>query len=225
MADEKSPEEGVDEALVAGGTDAEAEDEEKDEEKEGEINQEEEENEGVPEAEVEDEPPTIESLSSALIEAETKVAELQDQALRGKAEVENMRRRAARDVENAHKYALERMTGELLPVLDSLEKAVESAALTKDPGALGEGVELSLKMFLTALTKVGIEQLDPLGEPFDPQFHEAIAMVENPDGEPNSVMEVIQRGYSLNGRLVRAAKVVVVKGTSGEESSNVNTSA
>ncbi len=231
MVDEKSPEEGVDEVLETGGTDAEAEDEENEGEEgnkgeegdKGEIDQEQEQ--GVPEAEAEDEPPTIESLSRTLSDAETKVAELQDQALRAKADVENMRRRAARDVENAHKYALERMTGELLPVLDSLEKAVESAALAKDAGAIGEGVELSLKMFLSVLTKVGIVQLDPLGEPFDPQFHEAIAMVENPDGEPNSVMEVIQRGYSLNGRLVRAAKVVVVKGTSGEESSNVNTSA
>ena len=230
MVDEKSPEEGVDEVVDTGATDAEAEDEENageagEEGDKGEIDKEQEEDEGVPEAEAEEEAPTVESLSCALSEAETKVAQLQDQALRAKADVENMRRRAARDVENAHKYALERMTGELLPVLDSLEKAVESATLTKDADAIGEGVELSLKMFLSVLNKVGIVQLDPLGEPFDPQFHEAIAMVENPDGEPNSVMEVIQRGYSLNGRLVRAAKVVVVKASSGEESSNVNTSA
>ena len=239
MVDEKSPEEGVDEVVDTGATDAEAEDEENageageegdegekgEEGDKGEIDKEQEEDEGVPEAEAEEEPPTVESLSCALNEAETKVAQLQDQALRAKADVENMRRRAARDVENAHKYALERMTGELLPVLDSLEKAVESATLAKDADAIGEGLELSLKMFLSVLNKVGIVQLDPLGEPFDPQFHEAIAMVENPDGEPNSVMEVIQRGYSLNGRLVRAAKVVVVKASSGEESSNVNTSA
>ncbi len=230
MVDEKSPEEGVDEVVDTGATDAEAEDEENageagEEGDKGEIDKEQEEDEGVPEAEAEEEAPTVESLSCALSEAETKVAQLQDQALRAKADVENMRRRAARDVENAHKYALERMTGELLPVLDSLEKAVESATLAKDADAIGEGLELSLKMFLSVLSKVGIVQLDPLGEPFDPQFHEAIAMVENPDGEPNSVMEVIQRGYSLNGRLVRAAKVVVVKASSGEESSNVNTSA
>lgn len=230
MVDEKSPEEGVDEVVDTGATDAEAEDEENageagEEGDKGEIDKEQEEDEGVPEAEAEEEAPTVESLSCALSEAETKVAQLQDQALRAKADVENMRRRAARDVENAHKYALERLTGELLPVLDSLEKAVESATLAKDADAIGEGLELSLKMFLSVLSKVGIVQLDPLGEPFDPQFHEAIAMVENPDGEPNSVMEVIQRGYSLNGRLVRAAKVVVVKASSGEESSNVNTSA
>ena len=236
MADEKSPEEGVDEASKPGATDAEAGNEgheekgaeEKGAEEEGseeEGPQEEIADEDASEAESEEEPPTVESLSAELAEAETRVAEFKDQALRAKADVENMRRRAARDVENAHKYALERMTGELLPVLDSLEKAVESAAAAKDAGAIGEGVELSLKMFLTVLRKVGIEQLDPLGEPFDPQFHEALAMVENPDSEPNSVMEVIQRGYSLNGRLVRAAKVVVAKAPSGDEESGLNTDA
>ncbi len=235
MVDEKSPEEGVDEATEAAGKDIEAEEAEKDVEVESESESESEssaaeeaeaeEDEGAKETEEEDEPPTVESLSAALSEAETRVAELQDQALRAKADVENMRRRAARDVENAHKYALERMTGELLPVLDSLEKAVESAALATDASAIGEGVELSLKMFLSVMKKVGIEQLDPLGEPFDPQFHEALAMMENPDGEPNTVMEVIQRGYSLNGRLVRAAKVVVVKATGAEEDSGTNTSA
>ena len=252
MADEKSPdEEGVDKASEAGGTDAEVEKEEKaggSEEEEGseeeveneevakeevakeegeeeEGEEEEGEEEDTPEAEAEDEPPTVESLSAALVEAETKVAEFKDQALRAKADVENIRRRAARDVENAHKYALERMTGELLPVLDSLEKAVESAAMATQASAVGEGVELSLKMFLTALSRVGIEQLDPLGEPFDPQFHEALAMVEKPDNEPNSVMEVIQRGYSLNGRLVRAAKVVVVKAAGGDEECAVNADA
>jgi len=242
MADEKSPdEEGVDKASEAGGTDAEVEKEEKaggSEEEEGseqeveneevakeEGEEEEGEEEDTPEAEAEDEPPTVESLSAALVEAETKVAEFKDQALRAKADVENIRRRSARDVENAHKYALERMTGELLPVLDSLEKAVESASMATQASAIGEGVELSLKMFLTVLSRFGIEQLDPLGEPFDPQFHEALAMVEKPDSEPNSVMEVIQRGYSLNGRLVRAAKVVVVKAAGGDEECAVNADA
>jgi len=226
MANGKSPEEGADEALASDGKATGPEDEEKQGDTDAAVDTEEESGESVAEAEeAEAEPPTVESLSTALSEAETKVAELQDQSLRAKAEVENVRRRAVRDVENAHKYALERMTAELLPVLDSMEKAVESVTLAENAVAIGEGVELSLKMFLAVLAKVGIEQLDPLGEPFDPQFHEAVAMVENPDGEPNSVMEVIQRGYSLNGRLVRAAKVVVVKGSSGEESSDVNVSA
>ena len=125
--------------------------------------------------------------------------------------MENIRRRAARDVENAHKFALERFTANLLPVLDSLEKAVESAASAEDASAVGQGVDLSLKLFLTTLANSGVEQIDPHGEPFNPEHHEAIAMVENPDAEPNSVMEVIQKGYVLNGRLVRAAKVIVVK--------------
>ena len=147
------------------------------------------------------------ALETALAEAEA----LKDAALRAQAEVENIRRRAARDVENAHKFALERFTANLLPVLDSLEKAVESVASAEDASTVGQGVDLSLKLFVTTLANSGVEQIDPHGEPFNPEHHEAIAMVENPDAEPNSVMEVIQKGYVLNGRLVRAAKVIVVK--------------
>ena len=131
--------------------------------------------------------------------------------LRSAAEVENIRRRSARDVEKAHKFALEKFANELLPVVDSLEKAIEASGDVGAEGAraLAEGVELSLKLFVGVLEKSGVVQIDPLGEPFDPQLHEAMAMVPNPDAEPNSVMDVMQNGYSLNGRLVRAAKVVV----------------
>ena len=145
-------------------------------------------------------------LQAALQAAQDEVASLKDAALRAQADVENMRRRAARDVENAHKFALERFAESLLPVVDSLEKSVESAE-----EAVSEGVSLCLKLFLDTLAKNGIEQIDPLGEPFDPAQSEAMAMVENPDAEPNSVMEVMQKGYALNGRLVRAAKVIVAK--------------
>jgi molecular chaperone GrpE len=142
---------------------------------------------------------------------QAEVDALKDRLLRSQAEAENTRRRAARDVENAHKYALEKFAGELLPVVDSLEKAVEAARA--DGGemddAIGEGVELSLKLFLDVLAKAGMEQIDPAGEPFDPQHHEAMAILENPDAEPNSVLEVMQKGYTLNGRLIRAAMVVV----------------
>ena len=155
-------------------------------------------------------------LRAALEAAEDEVASLKDAALRAQADVENMRRRAARDVENAHKFALERFAEGLLPVVDSLEKSVESAAEAAD-GAVSEGVGLCLKLFLDTLAKNGIEQLDPLGEPFDPSQSEALAMVENPDAEPNSVMEVMQKGYALNGRLVRAAKVIVAKAPVGAE--------
>lgn len=179
-------------------------------------------------------------LQAALEATQNELASLKDAALRAQADVENMRRRAARDVENAHKFALERFAESLLPVLDSLEKSVESlqlvserraanaegttgqpedslrmtdesAAEAADAAAVSEGVGLCLKLFLDTLAKNGVEQVDPLGEPFDPSRSEAMAMVENPDAEPNSVMEVMQKGYALNGRLVRAAKVIVAK--------------
>ena len=159
-----------------------------------------------------------EDLAAQLTAAREEVEALKDQALRGQAEAENIRRRAARDVENAHKFALEKFAADLLPVIDSLEKAVESAQAgseSADAGAIGEGVELSLKLFLDVLEKSGISRIHPVGEPFDPQLHEAMAMVENPDAEPNSVLDVMQAGYTLNGRLVRAAMVVVSKAPSG----------
>lgn len=142
---------------------------------------------------------------------EAELAKVKDQLLRTIAESENIRRRASRDVENAHKFAVEKLLNDLFPVLDSLEKAVETATQTTGAEAIAEGVELSLKMFVSTLEKSGVAQIDPLGEPFDPQHHEAMAMVPNPDAEPNSVMEVMQKGYLLNKRLVRAAKVIVVK--------------
>ncbi len=153
----------------------------------------------------------------AALQAEVEL--LKDQALRSQAEAENIRRRAARDVENAHKFALEKFASDLLPVIDSLEKAVESAKdgeAAADAQAIGEGVALSLKLFIDVLEKAGISQVHPLGEPFDPQLHEAMAMVENPDAEPNSVLDVMQAGYTLNGRLVRAAMVVVSKAPAGD---------
>lgn len=145
-------------------------------------------------------------------DASEELAQVKDQLLRTVAEMENVRRRAQRDVENAHKFAVEKLLGELLPVVDSLEKAEEAAKTTDNADSMAEGISLSLKLFVSTLEKSGIAIVDPLGEPFDPQLHEAMAMVPNPDAEPNSVMDVMQRGYTLNGRLVRAAKVVVVKG-------------
>ena len=150
--------------------------------------------------------------SGALDETSEELTKVKDQLLRTVAEMENVRRRAQRDVENAHKFAVEKLLSDLLPVIDSLEKAVEAAKTTENPDSMAEGIRLSLKLFVSTLEKAGIAIVDPLGEPFDPQLHEAMAMVPNPDAEPNSVMDVMQRGYTLNGRLVRAAKVVVVKG-------------
>ena len=151
------------------------------------------------------------ALQAALEAANAEVAQLQDRALRAQAEVENIRRRAAKDVDSARKFALERFAGDLLPALDGLEKSAESAASATDVKAVAEGVALSLKLLLDSLQKNGVEQVDPLGEPFAPTHSEAVAMVENPDAEPNSVMEVMQKGYLLNGRVVRAAKVIVAK--------------
>ena len=150
--------------------------------------------------------------SGAQDDTSEELTKTKDQLLRTIAEMENVRRRAQRDVENAHKFAVEKLLSDLLPVVDSLEKAEEAAKTTDNADSMAEGISLSLKLFVSTLEKSGIAIVDPLGEPFDPQLHEAMAMVPNPDAEPNSVMDVMQRGYTLNGRLVRAAKVVVVKG-------------
>ena len=145
-----------------------------------------------------------------------EVEKYKDVALRAEAEMQNLRRRAERDVQNAHKFGTERLLQNLLPVLDSLEKAIETseaAGQVEDDPHL-EGIKLCSKLFIDVLTKEGIEALDPQGEPFDPNLHEALSMIENPDLEPNSVMTVIQKGYRLNERLVRPAKVMVSKAPS-----------
>lgn len=144
-----------------------------------------------------------------------EVRELQDQVLRTQAEMQNVRRRAELDVEKAHKFALEKFVKELLPVADSLEKAVESTEGQEDTGELlasiREGAAMTLNLFMNSLQKFNVEQINPLGEPFDPQRHEAMSMVPAPDAEPNSVVAVVQKGYMLNERLVRPAMVVVAK--------------
>lgn len=151
-----------------------------------------------------------------LAQLEAELEKYKDVALRAEAEMQNLRRRAERDVQNAHKFGSERLLQSLLPVLDSLEKAIEAseaAGQTEDDPQL-EGIKLCSKLFVDVLTKEGIEALDPEGEPFDPNLHEALSMIENPDLEPNSVMTVIQKGYRLNERLVRPAKVMVSKALS-----------
>ena len=119
------------------------------------------------------------------------------------------------DIERARKFALEQFTRELLPVADNLERALEAAAGDDDAiKPIAEGVELTLKSLLDAMKKSNIEVVDPLGEPFDPNLHQAMSMVENSDVEPNSVIAVMQKGYTLNGRLVRPAMVMVSKSAS-----------
>lgn len=152
-------------------------------------------------------------LQTALDAASEQVASLKDQVLRAHAEMDNLRRRSQRDVENAHKFGVEKLLGEMLPVLDSLEKGLEATAgLEGDAAkAVAEGLTLSHKLFMDTLARFGLQPVDPHGEPFNPQRHEAIAMVPNPNMEPNSVMDVMQRGYVLHDRLLRAAKVVVTR--------------
>ena len=142
---------------------------------------------------------------------EMEIAALKDQLLRSAAEFENLKRRTSKDVENAHKFGTEKLINDLFPVIDSLEKAIETALGVEGAEAIAEGVELSLKLFMDTLGRNGVNTVDPLGEPFNPSLHEALAVVPNENAEPNSVMEVIQKGFTLNDRLVRAAKVVVVK--------------
>ena len=156
----------------------------------------------------------VEELRAALEASRTAADQAREQVLRAHAEAENVRRRAQRDVENAHKFALERFASELLPVVDSLERAVESARGTGNEAAaaaIADGVDLSLKLFIDTLKKADVVQLDPAGEPFDPKFHQAVGMVESDSAEPGSVLQVLQRGYTLHGRLVRPAMVIVAK--------------
>jgi molecular chaperone GrpE len=155
---------------------------------------------------------TVESLQAALAEAQAKAEENWDLALRTKAEAENIRRRAEKDVSSAHKFALEKFVNELVPVIDSLELGLQAAqAEETDVDKIREGSELTLKMMMSAVEKFGIEQVDPQGEKFNPEFHQAMTMQETAEAEPNTVLTVIQKGYTLQGRLVRPAMVVVSK--------------
>lgn len=146
-----------------------------------------------------------------------ELAALRDQAaanhdryLRAVAELENVRRRAARDVENARRYGLERLAQALLPVIDSLEAGLASADQASAESLL-DGKKATMRLLHSALEQVGIKEVDPHGEPFDPALHEAMAMAPSEDAEPGTVKEVFQKGYSIHDRLLRAARVVVAK--------------
>jgi molecular chaperone GrpE len=145
-----------------------------------------------------------------------EVAMAKDAALRAQADAINAQRRAELDVEKARKFALERFANDLLPVVDNLERALESSADSDADGiaAVVEGVELTLKSLVDVLAKNGITPVDPHGEPFDPQVAQAMSMIENPDVEPNTVIAVMQKGYLLKDRLLRPAMVMVSKAAS-----------
>ncbi len=163
-----------------------------------------------------DEAPSLETLQAELDEALRKAEEEHDALLRARADIENMRRRHEQELEKARKYALERFAQALLPVVDSLEMGVaaaqtENATLDK----VREGTELTLKMLQGVLEKFGIEAVHPHGEPFNPELHQAMSTQESDEHAPNTVMNVMQKGYTLNERLIRPAMVVVSKPASG----------
>ena len=153
-----------------------------------------------------------EDLTARVQELEEQLAAAQDQALRMVADLQNVRRRAEQDVEKAHKFALEKFAGDLLAVVDTLERGLEMS----DPNdeaikPMREGMELTLKMFDDTLRRYLVEALNPDGDPFNPEQHQAMAMQESASAEPGSVLKVFQKGYLLNGRLLRPAMVVVSK--------------
>ena len=147
-------------------------------------------------------------LETLLEKAESAAQEHRDAWLRAKADADNIRKRAQSDLANAHKYALESFAAELLPVRDSLEAALAAGNAT--PPALRSGVELTLKQLTSAFEKFSIREINPLGEKFDPYKHQSINMVEA-DAEPNTVVGVLQKGYSLNDRILRPALVTIAK--------------
>ncbi|MDP3704739.1 MAG: nucleotide exchange factor GrpE [Legionellaceae bacterium] len=154
--------------------------------------------------------PTYPDLEEKLTIAEQKVHENWEKATRAMAELENVRRRADRDIANAHKYSLERFVDGLLPVVDSLEQALQLADKEANAG-MHEGLELTMKLLLGVLSKHHVEQLDPTGDMFDPQQHEAMSMQEADGVKSNTILLVFQKGYKLSDRVIRPARVIVAK--------------
>lgn len=154
--------------------------------------------------------PSYIELSEKLTLAEQQAHENWEKAVRAQAELDNVRRRAEREVANAHRYGVEKLISDLLPVIDSLEQALQLAVKAED-SSMREGLELTLKLFTDVLKKFEVQQIDPVGMPFDPQLHEAMSMQDAPGAEPNTVLAVFQKGYKLSDRVIRPARVVVAK--------------
>ncbi|WP_163924083.1 nucleotide exchange factor GrpE [Photobacterium sp. Alg240-V54] len=164
----------------------------------------------------------IAELEAALLAKDAEVNEVKDAALRARAEGENVRRRSEQEIDKARKYALNKFAEELLPVIDNLERAIEMADKNNEATkAMMEGVELTLMTMTSTVGKFGLKVIDPQGEAFNPEYHQAMAMQESTDFAPNTVMAVMQKGYELNGRVIRPAMVMVSKAAAG----NVNTQA
>lgn len=157
--------------------------------------------------------PSYQEIQQKLEDAEQKAQQNWDRVVRMQAENENILRRAERDVTSAHKYALDKFVGELIPIIDSLELCVSSVPENTDGvvTAVIEGVQMTLKMFYTAMDKFGIKQVNPVSEPFNPEFEQAISTQEDPSVKPGTIISVLQKGYTLNNRLIRPALVVVAK--------------
>ncbi|NQY64548.1 MAG: nucleotide exchange factor GrpE [Alteromonadaceae bacterium] len=154
----------------------------------------------------------INELELALAASQSTVADQKDSVIRAKAEVDNVRRRSAQDVEKARKFALEKFAAELLPVVDNMERAIASIdAEDEAQKSIAEGVELTLQSFLSAIDKFGVKAVDPQDQPFNPELHQAMSMQEVEGVAPNTVIAVMQKGYELNGRLIRPAMVMVSK--------------
>ena len=154
----------------------------------------------------------LEEVKAALAKAEEKAEENYNLALREKAEAENGKRRMENEISKAHKFGIEKLVNELLPIVDSMELGL--AAVGDDNATVEkfrEGSELTMRMFLNALDKFAIEAVDPKGEKFNPELHQAMSMQENNEVAPNTVLAVMQKGYTLQGRLLRPAMVIVSK--------------
>ena len=166
------------------------------------------------EGSVNDQPGSADTdLTKKLAEAEQKASQYWDRLLRMQADTDNVARRVERDVANAHKYALEKFVAELIPIVDSLELCLSNVPgeMQESAAAVIEGVNLTLKMFYSALEKFAVEIINPLNEPFDPEYSQAISVQEDADYPAGTVISVLQKGYTLNGRLIRPALVCVAK--------------
>jgi len=165
-----------------------------------------------PHTELAEHEPTVEELQQALAQAEQKAQENWDKAVRAQAEMENLKRRTQKDLEDAHKFALTGFAKELLPVVDSLVLGLQAAVGdSEEVKKFREGSELTIKQFESVFAKFKIETIDPIGQPFNAELHQAMAMQEVEGAEPNTVVNVFQKGYTLNGRLLRPAMVLVAK--------------
>ena len=153
----------------------------------------------------------VERLAADLAVAEEQLAQSRDAQLRAMAEMENVRRRAQRDVEAAHKFAVERFATDIIEVRDTLELGIEASSTAAEPASIVEGLTATLRLIDKAFDKAGIAVIDPAGQPFNPEFHDAMVTQPTADHPPGTVLHVVQKGFTIGGRLLRAARVIVAR--------------